>query len=147
MTTQPNPIVSASPTPVTINGDIYSLSPFTVKDLGELDLWIQCLAFRVARAAIPEDLPSSERQDRLEEALQTSTNLTWADAGLPKLQRLDVLSQYLWTSFRKSHPKLSPAIIAEQIKADPDSVPRIFEALTILAGGAKFSDGGPEKNV
>lgn len=141
-----NAQATAAPVPVTVGSETFLLSPFTVGDYAELDQWIASRGFAIARAAIPKDASPDERRERMAEALSIAGELTWADSGLRLLSRLDILSHYVWVSLRKRHPTLMPAVVAEKINADPPSVLRIFEALTILAGGQNSSEGDPRKN-
>lgn len=141
-----NAQATAAPVPVTIGAETFLLSPFTVGDYAELDQWIASRGFAIARAAIPEDAAPEERRERMAEALSVAGDLTWANTGLLLLRRLDVLSHYLWVSLRKRHPTLMPASIAEKLNVDPSSVVRVFEALTLLAGGQVASEEDSSKN-
>jgi hypothetical protein len=123
--------------PVEINGKTYRLSQATPKDITELDQWIAVRGFAVALKVVPAD-----------EALRIALTNTWVTAGLPLVTRHDdAFAQYLWILLRTHHPELDPSAILDLVKADPASVQRIFEALTVLHGKIDPREGGPEKNV
>lgn len=100
------------------DGKRYSLSPLTLNDFGELDVWLA--EYVVAKTVrIYRESPASVGEDAVKAAYKIAETVSFASGtGAVLLDTPDGVKQLLWLSLRVKHPNITIEDVGKLVTAD-----------------------------
>lgn len=132
----------ATPNTIELCGNVFHLSPLTLKDLEELQNWVYTQLpdpIQIARELckdLPEKVQTSLLENAYEDVRNGSRRLGSEEAN-KVLGSLSGLAQMLYLSGRKNYPHMTPDAWAEQLyNAAQRDLETVKEALGEEKGGA-----------
>jgi hypothetical protein len=128
-----NARVTAASRPLILGGDTWNLSPFTMRDIEEMDAWLQAKYINNARLSMDgENLSEAQRSELLQSAIAGSITITMISTLGSKLLRTPQgMARLMWQMAKRNHPGIS----CEQFKEsmfNPENVNAIVQTFNDL---------------
>lgn len=121
---------------VKLGGQTIRIRPLSVDDLSGLMCWVQDRVIEIARRA-SEGLPSAERIELLQGAINTASRLTLDSPDtLRVLGSIDGATRMLWLCVRNEHPELDQAKLIALI-VDPQTMTDTLASMQAVNEAAK----------
>lgn len=100
--------LSGASIPFPLNGREYRLSPLTLADLDELDLWMRSRILDMARKSLPPTATEEQVQATMRAAIDYANTLSvLSEKGAPLLATPEGLARYVHQGLKKNHPELT----------------------------------------
>lgn len=123
-----NARATAAPIPVTIDSKQYLFTPFSRRDFGMFENWVQGRYIEVYTANLKK-APEDHRRGLLEQAYAHAATLTIASPEATKLMiSMDGAIQLAWISLRHEHPDITIDEVSD-LMFDDEKRDRIMEVL------------------
>jgi len=96
--------LSAAGVPVELGGRQLYFSPFTDKDIAELDMWVRGEYIKMVRASFDDSTTKNEREEALALAMKHAAGLTWLSGeGAKLIGTVAGMARLAYQSVRKRH--------------------------------------------
>jgi len=124
---------TAAPIEVTINGNVYKVSPLTDKDIGELDNWLRMRLITLARETA-KGLPDDERQKLMDDAFRSAMSMSWIkDRGLIR-NTPEGMTRFVYQLFKREQPNLTMDQLTKDLNADENALSLVLDVFKLLHG-------------
>jgi len=105
--------VAADRDVVFADGNTYHLSPLTLRDWGEIDVWLEDYVKRRAER-VYRDAPADVKAEGIRTAYARANRVSFANVdGVGLLTTPEGTARVLWHALRRAHPSLTPEDVKE----------------------------------
>lgn len=118
------PTITGAAIPLTFaDGTTYQASPFSDRDIDELDEYVRHVLIRNARQSCRDADVTPEEAQRIEStALEMSISITWmSGVGARLMSQPRGMARLVWQSVKHNHPDVTEDQIHKQL-LDPENV-------------------------
>lgn len=141
--------ISGAGFPITLGGKQYLMSPFSDRDIDEMDNWIRSSVIEMARASLSPAATKAEREETIGCAIREARQLSFlSPEGAKMAASIDGIARVVWIACRKNHPEVK----FEEIRAHITNAETIDYLMQVwdeqnrapLVGGKKTQTGSPK---
>jgi hypothetical protein len=110
------PQVTAAPFPVKIGEYTYEMSPFSDRDIDEINNWMRASYIQMARDSLVPGMSREEREETLGVAMTRARKLSFLEGeGAEIAGSLDGACRVMWQGFRRKQPELSWEVFKNRV--------------------------------
>lgn len=137
------PNITGASGEVTIGEHVYTMSPITDRDIGDLNIWLRAKMIAAARESIPSGANQRVEDNTMSVAMRVASKMDWLNDP-STLTMPENLLRLIWQLMRKRQPDLTSEVFYAELLADKSAIVKcrdMFRALhPMLMGDEKAPD-------
>lgn len=140
--------LTAADVPLILDGKELHFSPFTDKDIAELDLWVRAEFIKTARASLEPAMSQLEREETLTVAMRAASGLSWMSGqGAQMMGTVTGMARLAYQGVKRNHPEITCEWLQKQLFdiKNVDAVRAAFEAANHLPEDEPSDSKKPKK--